>query len=155
METFSALLAFWTGEFPSQRPVMQSFDVSFDLCLNKQVSKQSWGWWTETQSSSLWRQCNAGPHLYTKTTFPVIGIPIIRLRQLYEHPISIRVCWRLKFLAEIPCYTPTCECLRLLTQLVWKIRKNWYNLSTKCSIRIRWLANKTSEVSIASYKCHD
>ena len=34
-----------TGEFPAQRPVTQSFDVSFDLCLNKQLSKQSWGWW--------------------------------------------------------------------------------------------------------------
>ena len=37
METFSALLAFFagnspvTGEFPSQRPVTQSFKVFFDL----------------------------------------------------------------------------------------------------------------------------
>ena len=31
MENFSALLA--TGEFPSQRPVMRSYDVSFDLRL--------------------------------------------------------------------------------------------------------------------------
>ena len=36
METFSALLAFcagnspFTGEFPTQRPVMRSFDVFFD-----------------------------------------------------------------------------------------------------------------------------
>ena len=27
------------GEFPSQRPVRRSFDVFFDLCLNKQLSK--------------------------------------------------------------------------------------------------------------------
>ena len=46
------------GEFPSQRPVTRSFDVFFDMCLNKQVSKQSWDWWSETPSSSLWRQCN-------------------------------------------------------------------------------------------------
>ena len=26
-----------TGEFPSQRPVSQSFDVFFDLCLNKRL----------------------------------------------------------------------------------------------------------------------
>ena len=32
-----------TGEFPSQRPVMWSFDLFFDLRLNKQLSKQSWG----------------------------------------------------------------------------------------------------------------
>ena len=29
-----------------------------DLRLNKRLSKQSWGWWFETPSSSLWRHCN-------------------------------------------------------------------------------------------------
>ena len=29
------------GEFPSERPVMQSFDVFFDLCLTKRLRKQS------------------------------------------------------------------------------------------------------------------
>ena len=49
METFSASLALCvTGEFPSQRPVTRSFDVFFDLCLNKRLSKQPWGWWFET-----------------------------------------------------------------------------------------------------------
>ena len=71
METFSALLALCagnspvTGEFPSQRPVTRSFDVFFDLRLNKQLSKQSrrrflrrnrahydvtvmWCWWFRT-----------------------------------------------------------------------------------------------------------
>ena len=33
----------------------RSFDVSFDLQLNKRLSKQSWGWWLETASGSLWR----------------------------------------------------------------------------------------------------
>ena len=46
------------GEFPTQRPVMRSFDVSFDLRLNKRLSKQMCGWWFETPSWSLWRQCN-------------------------------------------------------------------------------------------------
>ena len=46
------------GEFPTQRPVTWSFDVFFDLCLNKRLSKQPWGWWFETPSWSLWRQCN-------------------------------------------------------------------------------------------------
>ena len=46
METFSTLVALCegnspvTGEFPAQRPVMRSFDVFFDLHLNKQLSKQ-------------------------------------------------------------------------------------------------------------------
>ena len=64
METFSALLAIWagnspvTGEFPAQRPVTWSFDVFFDLRLNKPLSKQSWGWWFDTPTRSLWRHCN-------------------------------------------------------------------------------------------------
>ena len=47
------------GEFPTQRPVTRSFYVFFDLRLNKRLSKQSWGWWFETPSWSLWRHCNA------------------------------------------------------------------------------------------------
>ena len=49
METFSALLAIcvgnspMTGELPAQRPVTRSFDVFFDLRLNKRLSKQWWG----------------------------------------------------------------------------------------------------------------
>ena len=46
------------GECPTQRPVMLSFDVYFDLRLNKRLSKQSWGWWFETLSRSLWRHRN-------------------------------------------------------------------------------------------------
>ena len=46
------------GEFPAQRPVTWSFDVLFDLHLNKRLSKLSWGWWFETPSRSLWRHCN-------------------------------------------------------------------------------------------------
>ena len=64
METSSALLALCagnssvTGEFPSQRPVTRSFDDFFDLRLNKQSNKQSWGWWFETPLRSSWRDCN-------------------------------------------------------------------------------------------------
>ena len=43
------------GEFTSQRPMMRSFDVFFDLCLNKQLSIQSRPWWFQTSSCSLWR----------------------------------------------------------------------------------------------------
>ena len=46
------------GEFPTQRPVTRSFDVFFDLRLNKRLSKQPWGWWFETPSWSSWRHCN-------------------------------------------------------------------------------------------------
>ena len=64
METFSALLAICArnspvpGEFPAQRPVTRSFDVFFELRLNKRLSKQSWGWWFEKPSCPLWRHSN-------------------------------------------------------------------------------------------------
>ena len=47
METFSALLAISagnspvSGEFPTQRPMTRSFDIMFEVRLNKQLSKQS------------------------------------------------------------------------------------------------------------------
>ena len=59
METFSALLAICAGnspvpgEFPSQRPVTQSFDVFFDRRRIKRLNKQSWGWWFETLSRPI------------------------------------------------------------------------------------------------------
>ena len=64
METFSALLALCAGnspvpgEFPAQRPATRSFDVFFDLRLNKRFSTQSGDWWFETLSCPLWRHCN-------------------------------------------------------------------------------------------------
>ena len=47
METFSALLALFEGSshvtdgFPSQKQVTQSFDIFFDVHLNKRLSKKS------------------------------------------------------------------------------------------------------------------
>ena len=67
METFSASQAICAGnspvpgDFPPQRPVTRSFDVFFDLCLNKRLSKQSWGWWFEMLLCPLWRHCNTVP----------------------------------------------------------------------------------------------
>ena len=48
----------WRGALMFQIPVTRSFDVFFDLRLNKRLSKQSWGWWFETLSCPLWRHCN-------------------------------------------------------------------------------------------------
>ena len=76
METFFALLAICAGnspvpgEFPTQRPVTQSFDVYFDLRPNKRLSKPSWSWWFETLSPPLWRHRNVlgriPPRIHTK-----------------------------------------------------------------------------------------
>ena len=76
MTTFSTLLAICAGnlpvngEFPAQRPVTRSFDVVFDLRLNKRLSNQWWGWWFETLSRPLWRHCSG----LTKSAFWVYGM---------------------------------------------------------------------------------
>ena len=56
---------FLWGEFTGHRWIpftkaraTQSFDVFFDLRLNKWLSKQSRRRWFETPSRSLWRHCN-------------------------------------------------------------------------------------------------
>ena len=78
METFSALLAICagnspvTGEFPTQRPVTRSFDVFFDLCLNKRLSKQWRCWWYETQSRPLWRHCNEYVEFAVRSVTPCL-----------------------------------------------------------------------------------
>ena len=76
METSSALLALCAGkspvngEFSTQRPVTWSFDVFFNLRLNKRLSKQSWGWWFETPSCPLWRHCNGLSSIMLPTPSP-------------------------------------------------------------------------------------
>ena len=81
MKTFSALLALCAGnlpvpgEFPTQGPVTRSFDVFFDLRLNKRLNKQPWGWWFETPSWSLWRHCNDNDDiLYSGGCFTSVNV---------------------------------------------------------------------------------
>ena len=75
------------GEFtghrwiPAQRPVTRSFDVFFDLRLNKRLSKQSWRCWFETLSRPLWRHCNGSAQMPS-----VCGMIIFAVHpKRYEH----------------------------------------------------------------------
>ena len=98
METFSALLAICagnssaSGELPAQRPVTRSFDIFFDLRLNKRLSKQSWWWWLEMPSCPLWRQCNGDIQL-TCTWFPLDHFSLFCVWHVhkFEHKYSINV----------------------------------------------------------------
>ena len=84
------------GEFPAQRPVTRSLDVFFDLRLNKRLSKQPWGWWFETPSWSLWRQCNEfGPYWHYLTGIYVcVCIWIIMTKREVSRKPSKRVQWQ-------------------------------------------------------------
>ena len=61
-----------TGRFPSQRPVMRSFDVFFDLRQNKRLSKHSKRRWFDTPSRSLWRLLKCEPFLAHNPCAPSI-----------------------------------------------------------------------------------
>ena len=80
METFSALLAICAGnslvpgQFPTQRPVMWSFDAFFHLLPNKRLGKHCWGWRFETPSRPLWRHCN-GCILWVQDLIYVLPLP--------------------------------------------------------------------------------
>ena len=100
VETFSALLALCegnpplTGGFPSQRPVARSFDVFFDLHLDKRLSKQSIRRWFETPSRSLWRHCN-GQVCFVSIlrSFAVLEYVIEFLNMLLDHSNNNLICW--------------------------------------------------------------
>ena len=69
----------WINRSPvnsPQRPEPRSFDVFFDLCPNKRLSKQAWGWRFETPSRSLLRHCD-----YIFRVIPIGRRTVIRWRQ--------------------------------------------------------------------------
>ena len=75
METFSALLALCAGNSPV--PVTSPHKAITDLRLHKRLSKQSWGWWFDTPSWSLWRQCNASSeNLFKFTSNKTLIFPV-------------------------------------------------------------------------------
>ena len=79
----------------TQRPVTRSFDIFFDLDLNKRLSKQSWGWWLEAPSSSIWRYCNGLNliHVYKRAPEEIflscIAVGLIILTHLWHLNIEI------------------------------------------------------------------
>ena len=96
------------GEFPTQRPVTWSFDVFLDLRLNKGLNKQPWGWWFETPSWSLWRQCN-------ETCF----------RQFLGcHWFRIRIRWSYHIIPKVWQDLTKCRGTKSVNEGHWKIRKS-------------------------------
>ena len=75
------------GAFPAQRQVTRNFDIFFDLCLNKRLSKQSWGWWFGAPSRPLCRHCDAMKNANTSIYKADLAgrVPLVKKRN----------CWRL------------------------------------------------------------
>ena len=95
METFPVLLAICAGnlpvpgEFPAQRPVTRSFDVFFHMRLNKRLSKQWWGWWFETPSSTLWRHYDVNLTFYIDRTIAFEGLELVRTNPGQTHHVMV------------------------------------------------------------------
>ena len=94
METFSALLSLCegnppiTGGFPSLMPVMRSFEIFFDLRMNKRLSKQSRRRWFETPSHSLWRHCH-GYDAYSAYNQDLSIVVIITFKRWWSHQCGL------------------------------------------------------------------
>ena len=69
-----------------------SFDVFFDLLLNKRLSKQWWGWWFEMPSCPLWRHCNVSSSVWHLPMQPVIKI--LSKCQYFHFSVASFVSWR-------------------------------------------------------------
>ena len=136
METFSVLLALCMGNppvhggFPSQRPVTRSFDIFFDLRLNKRLSKQLWSWWFETSSGSLWRHCNGSLKTFCLNRC-VLGQP---------KDVSLNCLYRtkkltLKFVSKTVCLIKSEFCWRILSvNILPHLNDKTSNLLAYCQI---------------------
>ena len=89
---------------PHKWPVTRSFGVFFDLRLNKRLNKQSWGWWFETPSRSLWRHRNGnsnGSERLSQILAMVYPWSLVLLhwyfqrqwRKLRKRPMTTRAQW--------------------------------------------------------------
>ena len=156
METFSALLAICAGnspvpgEFPTQRPVTRSFDVFFDLRLNKRLSKQSWGWWFETLSRPLWRHCNDSglwktgiPHWWCDSPMhwrACVLTPCLEIGSLNYCPACRTTLVATRFRVAVICpINQVPHCIRVFCYFVWFVFINHifqfhYELCTYCNI---------------------
>ena len=139
METFSALLAICAGNLPTQRPVTLSFDVFFDLCLNKRLRKQSRGWWFETLSCPLWRHRNHQlqlvnhniHHAGSTSSTPGNWLPISHMCPLTNNIMFL-------IMVTIGMWSPCGRVNPIYTYVLWNILDDRINRCTVGNIHI-WL----------------
>ena len=116
------------GEFPAQRPGTRSLDIFFDLRPNKRLSKQPWGWWFETPSWSLWRQCDC--HILTEKALRVVStqqthcaIITSLLRQttsFWRNYIKMTSCWHYNDVIITSCLRWVVTMKQLVTLIIFQ-----------------------------------
>ena len=108
---------------PRTKASTRSFDIFFDLRLNKRLSKQPWGWWFETPSWSLWRQCNDCEE--------ITRVPFL-LKWSYYHETMTCIVWYSVFVTR----NGWCSIVRMITP----IRYLLVQYSRQSSNIVNWLS---------------
>ena len=121
------------GQFPSQRPVMRSFDIFFDLRLNKRLSNQSRGWWFETPSHSLWRHRNVIRNQWFPIFYSIAVYCSIEPRQFWFNQFSPMPCTHFvpteKFLSETYCCFNSTTIVRITSAILSNLTEDCYEWS--------------------------
>ena len=123
MEAFSALLALGvgnspvTGEFPSQRPVMRSFDVFFDLRLNKRLSKN--------RGAGDLKRSRAHYDAILMGRYRLVGNTLTYRKRYVRLPENW--CWMMDFASFAKCMIGLL--LEICYCLFWYLRHRWTDAS--------------------------
>ena len=113
-----------TGGFPSQRPLMLNFDVSFGLSLNK----ESIGGWQEMS----WRSFDVTVIVFHKYCIDITN-PVLAKQPAVSRPLYLRdLCWFINVCDMIhvsiiyilvPCIDGKPNCL-IKTYKIWRLTSN-------------------------------
>ena len=135
------------GEFtghPSRRPATLSFDVFFDLCLNKRLNKQSRRRWFETPSRSFWCHRNEIPGMYifyrqlakSRRTY---WLCLVRGENEFEIFNSLWFFFKQKshlFGSHQASAQRSCSPLNFRSRIhgtnIWKIQRNFHTIHFSC-----------------------
>ena len=111
-------------EFPTQMPVTGSFDIFFDLGLNKWLSKQSGGWWFETPSRPLQRHSNGDMESF---------VSLIS----YSYSASINEWW-VKYHVILDCVITALDSIMSITKLASTFNVRRYHVYHKVGTNFHW-----------------
>ena len=88
--------SYWLFVWGIHRPMTRSFDVFFNLRMDKRLSKQSWGWWFEKPSRPLRRHSNA-----RAMTLSCLSSFLVEAMYLVIHFWGNFHCYFIKLLCEL------------------------------------------------------
>ena len=136
---------------------MRNFDVFFDLCLEKRLSKQSICRWSETPSRILWCQCNvlafAGPVLTRFVSRIHTVYTIMKEWQYMTSPAVERPKNTVTTMADIHIWVPG---LIVISHCRWHWGMRKVKLRTDKGIfQLEWRTERPDEYHLYPFLCHD